>query len=234
MNLISFEEVVAEAVAVLGYTEDEEVAKNFARQFIWRGMQRLAQPENSIEVAKVYAKNLLIKKPKNLKQFVEIALFDANDNFIPHQFHSGNTRIYPNTEQYSYNVVLNEGESDEETVTYYIPVDLSENTTSFVLGTNGTDVSYGLVRYYPLPLDENNLPEIHEHQVEALTNFVRYQWSRRKNENQSEIQANKVAWMESSDWAIAKTKSMDFSNEVRKKIAANLNRMLPNFNRSRA
>lgn len=232
-KLNDFEEVVAEAVAILGYLEDEEVAKNFCRQWIWGAKKKLATSDQDIEVAEVQVKNLFIKKPKNLKQLIEIALFDVNGNYIPHVFHQGNQRLYPNMEQVSYDVVLNEGTDDEETVTYYAPVDLSENSSSYVLGTNGTEVSYALVRYYPLPLDENNLPEVYEHEVDACKAYCRYQWSMRKNENQSEIRENRRTWQEECDWAIAKTKSMDFSNEVRKKIAANMNRMLPNFNRSR-
>lgn len=231
-KLVEFEEVIAEAVAVLGYPEDEEVAKNFARQWAWRALTYLGTSDDTIQVAEVQVKNLLIKKPK-MKRFLEIALFDSEDNFIPHIFHQGNTRMYPNNEVYSYDVVLNENTDQEETVTYYTPVDLSENETSFVLGTNGTEVSYALIRYYPYPLDANNLPQIREEEVDAIVAYVRYRWSQRRNENQSEIQANKIAWMESSDYCKAAKKASDFSNEVRKKIAATFNRMVPNHNRSR-
>jgi hypothetical protein len=233
MQYVDFDEVVAEAILTIGASGDDEIAKNFARTFIWRALQKLSVTDNTIQVVQIYAKNLLIKKPSNMKKLEEIALFDANGYFIPHVFHAGNSRIYPNTESYSYNVTQNEGTSSEETVTYFLPVDLSESDTSFVIGTNGTNVAYGLVRYYPYPLDDKNRPMVREDEVEACSAFVRYKWSQRKNENQSEIKENLNEWLRLADYCRAEKKSSDFSNEIRKQIASTLNRMIPNFNRSR-
>ena len=229
---ISFDEVVSESILTIGLSGDDELAKNIARTFIWRGLQKLGSSDDQLEVCQADAKNLLIKKPK-MKRFEAIALFDVNDNFIPHIFHSGVKRIYPNTESYSYNVVTDEGTDDEETTTYYAPVDLSENRNSFVIGTNGTNVAYALIRYWGYPLDANGLPLIQECEVEALTLYVRFKWSQRKNENQSEIAANKMDWMQAADWTIAHKKSVDNHGERKKQQAALLNRMIPNFNRSR-
>lgn len=230
---VDFEEVVSESIAILGASGDDEVAKNFARQFIYRGLQKLGSSDDQLEVSKVDARNLLIKKPQKMKRFDAIALYDANDNYIPHVFHSGGKRVYPNVESYSYKVVTNEGTEDEETTTYYLPVDLSENRHSFVLGTNATQVSYALIRYWGYPVDTAGLPLIQECEVEALTLYVRYKWSQRKNENQSEIQANKIAWMEAADWTVAHKKSVDNHTEKKKQQAQLLNKMIPNFNRSR-
>lgn len=232
MNFVDFDEVVAECAAIIGYGEDEETVKNFCRQWIWGAKKKMSVSDNTIQVCQITAKNLLLPKPKNFKKLEEIALFDSSGNYLPHVFHQGTSRIYPNVDQFSYSVVLNEGEDDEETVTYYLPIDLSENKNSFVIGTNGTQVDYALVRYWPLPLDKNGLPEIYEHEVDACKAYCRYQWSQRKNENQSEIAQNRQTWKEECDWAKATTKSLDFSNEVRKRIGAITNRMIPNFNRS--
>lgn len=229
MQYVDFDEVVAEAILTIGASGDDEIAKNFARTFIWRALQKLGVTDNTIQVVQIYAKNLLIKKPSNMKKLEEIALFDANGCYIPHIFHSGNSRIYPNVESYSYTV--NEGTDDE--VTYTLPVDLSESDTSFVIGTNGTNVAYALVRYYPYPLDDRNRPMVREDEVEACSAFVRYMWSKRKNENQSEIRENRDEWLRLADYCRAEKKSSDFSNEVRKQIASTFNRMIPNFNRSR-
>jgi hypothetical protein len=229
MQYVDFDEVVAEAILTIGASGDDEIAKNFAKTFIWRALQKLGVTDNTIQVVQIYTKNLLIKKPSNMKKLDEIALFDASGCFIPHVFHSGNSRIYPNVESYNYTV--NEGTDDE--VTYSLPVDLSESDTSFVIGTNGTNVAYALVRYYPYPLDAKNLPMVREDEVEACSAFVRYKWSQRKNENQSEIRENLNEWLRLADYCRAEKKSSDFSNEVRKQIASTLNRMIPNFNRSR-
>lgn len=233
MQYVTFDEVVSEAISIIGASGDDEVAKNFARQFIWRGLQKLGSSDDQLEVSRVDAKNLLIKKPK-MKRFDAIALYDASDNLIPHVFHSGGgKRIYPDVESYSYKVVTDAGTADEETTTYYLPVDLSENRQSFVIGTNGTQVAYALIRYWGYPVDSAGEPLIQECEVEALTLYVRYKWSQRKNENQSEIQANKLAWMEAADWTIAHKKSVDNHGEKKKQQAALLNRMIPNFNRGR-
>jgi hypothetical protein len=229
---VDIDEVIAEAVSILGYGEDDEMAKNFARQWVWSAKKKLGTSDKSIQVCKIYAKNLLLKKPKNIKQTIELSLWDANGNYIPHQFHSGNTRIYPNVDQYTYSYVENEGTDDEETITYYLPVDLSETDSAYVIGTNGTMVDYALVRYYPLPLDANNLPQVYEHEVDAIKFYIKWQWSMRRNENQSEIAQNEMRWKQEADWAKAHGKMMDFTNEVRKKIAATTNKMIPNFNRS--
>lgn len=230
---IPFDEVVSESILTLGLSGDDELAKNFARTWIWRGLQRLGSSDDQIEVSRVDAKNLLIKKPPKMRRFDAIALYDSSDNYIPHVFHSGTSRIYPNVESYSYDVVLNEGTADQETVTYTLPVDLSENRNAFVIGTNGACVSYALIRYWGVPVDSSGEPLIQECEVEALTLYVRYKWSQRKNENQSEIAVNKQAWAEAADWTIAHKKSVDNHGEKKKQQAALLNRMLPNFNRSR-
>src|SRR5690606_5121205 len=226
MQYVDYDEVLAEAIATIGASGDDELAKNFARQWIWRGLQKLGTSDDQLTVVKVFAKNLLIKKPTNMRRLDEIALYDSNDCFIPHIFHSGTKRIYPNTEQY----ILNE-DTDSEVI--YGPVDLSENKNSFVLGTNGKDVSYAMIRYWSVPLDENGDPLIQECEVEALTLYVRYRWSQRKNENQSEIRENKIAWMEAADWTVAHKKSLDNHGEAKKRQAADLNRFVGNYNRSR-
>lgn len=233
MKYVSFEEVVSESILTIGLSGDDELAKNFARTWIWRGLQKLGSSDDQLEVSRVDAKNLLIKKPTKMKRFDAIALYDANDNFIPHVFHSGVKRIYPNIEDYSYTITTGEGTDEEETTTYYGPADLSENRNSFVIGTNGENVAYALIRYWGYPVDTNGDPLIQECEVEALNLYVRYKWSQRKNENQSEIKENREAWMQAADWTIAHKKSVDNNGERKKQQAALLNKMIPNFNRSR-
>jgi hypothetical protein len=222
MKPVDFEEVIAEAVSDLGAIDDTDLAKNFARQWAWRALQQLGTTEKQLEVCEVKAKNLLIPKPKNFKTLEAIALFDENDCFIPHIYHTGVNRIYPNLET---SIYTQRGQLET-------PVDISESDSSFVLGTNATSVDYALIRYYTYPIDKNGLPLVREHEVEAVGNYIRWRWSRRLNQNQSEIQENKMTWMASADRCIAKKKSFDFNGEVRKRMAASLNRQIPNFNRS--
>lgn len=227
MALVDFNEVVSEAMLTLGIAD--ESAETMVRTFIWRGLQKLGMSEDTIEVCRIDAKNYLLKKPKNMKQFIEIALFDVNDDFIPHIFHAGNKRIYPNLETYSYTVT----DDEDNQTTYSVPIDLSENQTSFVIGSNGSSVNYAYVRYYASPIDANGNPVIREEEVEALTLYARYRWSQKVNQNQSEIRANKIDWMEAADYVKAQKKAKDISTDKAKTLASILNRMIPNFNKSR-
>lgn len=231
---VSLDSVVSEAISVIGLSGDDELAKNFCRQWVWRCASTFPITDDMIEVSKVDMKNLIIKKPTSAKRVLEIALYDANDCYIPHIHHSGKKRIYPNVEDYSYTVTTNEGTDDEETTTYYGPVDLSEDDKAFYIGTNGENsVSYAQIRYFKYPLDTDGMPLIREEDVQTCVYFCRFMWSLRKNENQSEIQQNERMYKQESDIARARRKSADISNETRKRIASDLNRLIPNFNRSR-
>lgn len=231
---VSLDTVVAEAISIIGLSGDDELAKNFARQFAWRAVLDLPITDDHLKVAKIYPKNLILKKPTDLRRALEVALYDANDCLIPHQYHSGKQRIYPDIESISYSVVTDEGTDDEETVTYYAPVDLSEDANAYYLGTNaGDSVAYAKVRYFAYPLDSTGYPMIKEEAVLTCMYFIRFMWSLRKGENQSEIANNERLYKMEADRCRARLKSFDMSEETRKAIAASMNRMLPNFNRSR-
>lgn len=227
MNYVDFDEVVSEALLTIGAKGED--ARLFAQQMIWRGLQKLGSTDDTIEVCTVYTKNLLLSKPKNLKKLEELALYDANGVFIPHIFRSGNKRIYPEPEYFYQTLVDTNGNQVE----YCLPVDVSETKTSYTLGTNASMVSYALIRYYPYPMDAEGSPLIREDEVEALSLYARWRWSQKENQNQSEIQANKIAWMEAADYCKAEKKASDFTGEKRKTISRTMNRMIPNFNRSR-
>ena len=231
---VSLDAVVSEAISVIGLSGDDELAKNFCRQWIWRCISVFPVTDDMIEVSKVDMKNLIIKKPPQAKRILEVALYDSSDNFIPHVFHSGKKRIYPDVESYSYKVVTNEGTDDEETTTYYLPVDLSEDDKAFYVGTNGENsVSYAQIRYFKYTLDNSGMPLIREEDVLTCVYYCRFMFSLRKNENQSEIRQNEMMYKQEADIARARRKSADISDETRKAIAANWNKMIPNFNRSR-
>ena len=225
MKYVTLDSVVAEAISILGLSGDDDLAKNFCRQWIWRFVVDLPITDDAIKVTKVYPKNLIIKKPVDMRRGLDVALYDASDCLIPHQFHNGRKRMYPDVEGSAY--------TNSEGETVYFNVDLSEDGTAYYLGTNGSDVSYAQIRYFSYPLDSSGQPMIREEAVEAATLCCRYKWSLRKNENQSEISNNRLMYQQESDRCRARLKSLDMSEETRKAIAASMNRLLPNFNRSR-
>jgi hypothetical protein len=216
--MVEFDSVVSEALLVIGASGDE--ARLFAQQMVWRAVTDFPVSEDNIKVCRIYQKNLILKKPQDMQQYIEMALYDANGCYIPHVFHAGKKRIYPDTRLYVLDPAC-------------IPVDISEDTSSFYLGTNGTDVEYAEVRYFSYPLDSKGMPMIREEDVLTCMYFVRFMWSLRKSDNRSEIQQNELLYKQEADRARARRKMADISNDKAKTIAKVLNRMIPNFNRSR-
>lgn len=223
---VELDSVVAEALSIIGLSGDDDLAKNFARMWAWRAVVDMPITDDALKVTKIYPKNLILKKPVDMRRPLEVALYDASDCLIPHKFHGGKSRMYPDVEGGSYT------NSDGEVV--YFSVDLSEDGQAYYLGTNaGDNVTYAKVRYFAYPLDSQGYPMIREEAVQTCMYYIRFMWSLRKNENQSEIANNRLMYQQESDRCRARLKSFDMSEETRKAIAASMNRMMPNFNRSR-
>lgn len=228
MQYIPFEEVVAESITSIAANGDDEIIKQFARQWLWRGLQSLGNSRELIAVCRVTPKNLLISKPKDLKQIIDVALYDSSGCLLPHVWHTGKKRIYPQTDALIYNRIEDDGTT---TTQFFGPIDLSEDRYNIIIGTNGGDqVSYADIRYWQYQIDKDGLPLIREDEVEALTLYVRYRHSMRRNENQSEIAQNRLEWQRAADQCKAMKKST--TNEEAKTAGRILNRMVPIFNRS--
>lgn len=227
MNYVPLESVVAEAISVIGVGSDEETMKNFARQWIWRAAIDLPVTEDNIKVCTILVKNMMMKKPDDMRRFMEIALFDSAGEYIPHVFHAGKKRIYPDTRIFPAAVINTSNDP------VCVPVDLSEDEYAFYLGTNGSAVYQGVVRYFAYPLDSSGMPMIREDDVLTCVYFVKFMASLRKNDNRSEIQQNELLYKQEADRARAKRKASDLSVDKMKTIAAAFNRMIPSFNRSK-
>lgn len=227
MQYVSLDSVVAEAMGVVGEGYDAETLKNLARQWVWRAVLKLPITDDNIKVCELKPKNLIMKKPSDMRCFIEIALYDSNDCFIPHVFHAGKTRIYPDNR-----ILLAATGTDALTPINCIPVDISEDEYGFYIGTNGDNVSKALVRYFAYPLDNDGMPLIREDDVLACIYFVRLQASLKKNDNRSEIAQNKDFYDQEIDRVRARRKSLALSEDRKKTIGAIMNRMIPNFNRS--
>ncbi len=224
MKYVPLNEVVAEAIAVVGDGgQDAETLKALARQWVWRAIIDLPVTEDNIEVCRIDVKNLVMKKPDGMRRFLDIALYDINGNYVPHRFHSGKKRIFPDTRIFPSNV-------NDENNPVIVPADLSEDPYGFYLGTNGSTVSYGMVRYYAYPLDRDKMPMIPEEAVQMCVYFVRFSASMKKNTNRSEIQQNELLYKQEADRVRARYKASH--NDNGKTIGDIFNRMIPDFNRS--
>lgn len=72
---------------------------------------------------------------------------------------------------------------------------------------------------------------IREDEKMAIIHFIRYAWAMRKNDNRSEIEQNRQAWMLESDRARARKKNI--TNEIMKSIVKRWSRLIADSNYTR-
>jgi hypothetical protein len=223
MNYVGIDEVVSLARTFIG-TSDKSDEPLF-RQWTWEALQDVGISEDSIEVCTLKPKNLIARKPDNCKMLIDLALYDANGNQFYHVFRSGKKRIYADTLIPSNITSAVTGQS--------IParVDVSDDRDSILLGTNGADVDAIVIRFFTYPIDKNGLPMIREDEKMAIVHFIRYAWAMRKNDNRSEIEQNRQAWMLESDRARARKKNI--TNEIMKSIVKRWSRLIADSNYTR-
>jgi len=225
MNYLPLNAVIAEAISI---TPDTDAADwSIARQWAMTALEQLGTSEDEIQACTITAKNLILKKPKDMRHYIEMALYDANGVYVPHTFRAGKKRIYPDTRISPATTI---SPSDPP---YTVSVDVSEDQTAFYLGTNGADVAYAAVRYYAYPLDNNGYPMIRQDEKFAIMCYIRWAKSAKKNENQSEIANNWTQWAWQNDRVVARKKAMSLSNDKAKTISRSWVRLLPNFNYSK-
>lgn len=213
--------VIAEALSI---TPDVDAADwAMARQWAVTALMQLGTSEDEIDVCQIDAKNLILKKPPEMRSSIELSLYDANTVYIPHIMRSGKTRIYPDYRTIAATI-------NSQTI-YPIPVDVSEDQDAFYLGTNGENVKYALVRYFKYPLDDNGMPKIREDEKFAIMCYIQWAKASKKGENQSEIFNKWQMWAKQHDMARARKKS-DMTNDKHKTISRNWMRLLPSFNQS--
>lgn len=228
MQYVPLDTVVARAISVVGDDNDNELMKLYAREWVWMAVIDLPVTEDNVKVCNIAAKNLMLKKPDDMRRFLEISLYDANGCYVPHMFHAGKKRIYPH-----FNRFHNHHTATGTTNNHHIhcePVDLSEDQFAFIIGTNGSDVAGGMIRYFAYPIDKDGLPMVREEDVMTCVYFVRFMASMKKNDNRSAIQQNELLFKQEADRARAKRKS-NRSEDENKTITSIMTRMIPSFNR---
>ena len=215
MNYLTLNEVIAEALSITPDLDDQDWS--FARQWAVTALMQLGTSEDEINVCTLTCKNYTMKKPDDMRAFIELALYDAQDKLIPHAFRAGKKRVFPATSQLIDGIVIP-----------YEPVDVSEDQYAFYIGSNGEQVAYAKVRYFAYPLDKDGTPMIRLDEKPAIMYYIRWCKSMKKNENQSEIAQNEQRWKWEFDRVRAKKKTI--SKDKAEVIARNWVRLLPNFN----
>jgi hypothetical protein len=230
MNYYNIDEVVAEAMLVTSNVTDAD--RLIARQWVGSAMEFLGMSEDEIEVCEIIPKNLLARKPDNCRKLIDIACYDEAGNYIPHVFHAGKKRIYPNTNVLVATTTTN-SDGESETRVTYTAVDVSEDRFNIVLGTNASDVYKIKIRYFSYPIDADGLPMIRSDEKQAIIYFIRFCKALKDDENQGKIAQDEMRWMREADRVKASKKMADVTNDKAKTMASILNRMIPNFNRSK-
>lgn len=218
------DEVVALAMTLVGDGQDKEFLKAVSRQWVWEAIKDMPVTEDNMQVCEVKAKNLMIKKPADMRRFTDIALYDCNDHIVPHQFHAGKKRIYPEV----FHMVQDSNDSDR----FCFPVDVSEDRYSFIIGSNGPHVDYAKIRYFAWPVDNQGEPMIRQDDQMMCVHFIRWCSAMKRNNNQSEIAQAGQNYKDEADRRRAAYKKNNSSTDKNKTIGALFNRMIPSFNRN--
>lgn len=229
-NYCDMNSVIAEALSITPQSDAQDWS--FARQWCVTAIEQLGTSEDEIKVAQILNQQLVIPKPDDMRQFIELALYDGQGNYIPHNFRAGRKRIYPNRENWPYQVLTPTNNYSEINTAnqIFFPVDVSEDQLNFYLGTNGMMVSYAYVRYFAYPVDANGLPMIRLDEKFAVMSYIKYCKASRNGSNQAEIAMMYQTWQVQSDRARAHKKAASLSNDKMIGIARSWVSLLPNFN----
>jgi hypothetical protein len=222
--------VIAEALSITPQSDAQDWS--FARQWCVTAIEQLGTSEDEIKVAQILNQQLVIPKPDDMRQFIELSLFDGAGNYYPHNFRAGRKRIYPDVRHLG-SAVLTPTQNFAQingSNQLFVPIDVSEDQLNFYLGTNGTMISYAYVRYFAYPVDANGLPMIRLDEKFAVMAYIKYCKASRTGTNQSEIAMLYQTWQVQCDRARAHKKASSLSNDKMVGIARNWVTFIPNFN----
>lgn len=173
---IPLNEVTAEAMSILKSADSTD--RLLARQWAYRALQKIGPFRGAVTNCKIDAKALSIKKPDDFQHpAIDLALYDHKGHEIPFIFKGRGKRVHDKDNSLRPNMVH-----------------VSEDEYFFHLSSDADLVSYAKLRYFSIPKDSEGQLLIPEDYVLAIVFFIRYMYSMRQNDNQSEIEANQVRW----------------------------------------
>lgn len=182
------DEVVSSAVLICpGATDEHRV---IFKQWVWTALLQIGPTSHWVKTCRINPKNRSFKKPQDLASVRDIGLYDATGAEVFYEWKGEGGEVHSDRES----VHLLVGESDRP-----MPVYLSEDAYYFHLSSNSPDVDHMMIRYLALPTDTNGLPLIPEDNIFAITMFIRWMWSLRKNDNQAEQMNARDTWYREKD-----------------------------------
>lgn len=169
---VPVDQVIATAMSILEGADT--VDRAYFKEWVYLGLTELGPNTAWYDEAVVYPVELALKKPDNIYSIIDVALYDVNKNELVYTYRGKGSRIHA-----SDSVALNSG---EYAPSLGAPIDLSEDSYYFHLGSNGASVASALIKYWKFPVDENGDLLIPEQDVFTLALFCRYMFSMRKDD----------------------------------------------------
>lgn len=180
MQYISIEEVVSSAQVSIGLDHDEY--RPMFRQWAYDAQRSIGLTflDQEIEVGDI--KDLEFKKPCGYVAPIRIELMDGNDCIIPR-----------------YNASLDKCNCCDNTCSTCV-IEIGENKTHFYISSDGARYGKYKIKYWKLPVDDDNQPLIPENNLRAVVAYIEYMWLKRERNRDlrrytlSDVQYAKQEW----------------------------------------
>lgn len=167
-TFVSIDEPIAVAMGLIPNRDSFD--KALARQYGYMAARDIGASAHWIEDCVLYPNsNLSMRKPDDMWKAKDIALLDSSGSELSFAYRGLGRRIHA-----SGHLALDNG---EYAPVLHAPIDLSEDSHFYHLGSNGSVVFCAKVKYWKLPVDVYGQPMIPEYQTLAIALFIRYMWT---------------------------------------------------------
>lgn len=182
------DEVVSSAVLICpGATDEHRV---IFKQWVWESIKQIGPTSHWVKTCKVNAKNRSFKKPDDLSSVLDLGLYNSSDSELAFEWMGEGGQVH--ADRTTTHATVSQQEVSSK-------IFLSEDAYYFHLSSNSPEATYMLIRYLAMPTDESGFPLIPEDNIFAITMFIRWMWSLRKNDNQAEQMNARDTWYREKD-----------------------------------
>lgn len=172
-SFVTADQVIATAASII--EDADTMDRAFFKEWIYLGLQQIGPTDAWVTECTLYPNDgLQLPKPKDMYMPLDLGLYDVGGNELRYSFRGLSTRIHQ-----SGNTTLDAGQYAPE---FGAPIDLSEDSYYFHLGTNSSLVSYAVLKYLKYPVDEVGNLLIPEKDILPLSFFLKYMWYCRKDD----------------------------------------------------
>lgn len=174
------------ALAMSTLESADTIDRAYFKEWAYEGLKQLGPSTSWYAEAVLYPTELAMRKPEDMYEVIDIALYDSSGAELKFAFRGLGTRVHG-----SDNSLLN---NDTYAPVLGAPIDLSEDGYYFHIGSNGSSVAYAKVKYWRYPVDEQGQLLIPEDDVFCLALFCRYCFYMRKDDKTGMAMA-KNSWI---------------------------------------